>query len=166
MRQRVFCRLGKLLISLSTIRWNATRVSDNSIVNFAVVLFQDGHIRFDYGSGNASLSPTIGVSFGNGQISRLASYDGEPGAAPPIFDRRGREAIGKAMAGLNRYEVTTHLLDGLGGRDPWPPHDASSIARAGHRASLPAVRGRAGRRNHRGTDSRPEFRYGVPYIPV
>jgi uncharacterized protein (TIGR02246 family) len=41
---------------------------------------------------------------------RLASYDGEPGAAPPLFDRRGREAIGKAMAGLNRYEVTTHLL--------------------------------------------------------
>ena len=41
---------------------------------------------------------------------RLASYDGEPGTAPPIFDRRCRQAIGSAMAGLNRYEVTTHLL--------------------------------------------------------
>jgi hypothetical protein len=41
---------------------------------------------------------------------RLASYEGEPGASAPTIDRRGREAIGKAMAGLNRYEVTTHLL--------------------------------------------------------
>jgi uncharacterized protein (TIGR02246 family) len=41
---------------------------------------------------------------------RLAIYDGQPGTAEPTADRHGRAAIAAAMTGLNRYEVTTHLL--------------------------------------------------------
>jgi uncharacterized protein (TIGR02246 family) len=41
---------------------------------------------------------------------RLAIYDGQPGTSEPTADRRGRGDIASAMAGLNRYEVTTHLL--------------------------------------------------------
>jgi uncharacterized protein (TIGR02246 family) len=41
---------------------------------------------------------------------RLAIYDGQPGTAEPTSERRGRSNIASAMTGLNRYEVTTHLL--------------------------------------------------------
>ncbi len=37
------------------IRWNATNKANNSDVNVAAVLFNDGRIRFDYGGGNANL---------------------------------------------------------------------------------------------------------------
>jgi len=40
----------------------------------------------------------------------LAIYHGQPGAEPPTMERRGREAIAKAMVGLNRYTETTHLV--------------------------------------------------------
>ncbi len=41
---------------------------------------------------------------------RLAIYEGQPGTAEPTTERRGRPDIASAMKGLNRYEVTTHLL--------------------------------------------------------
>ena len=53
-----------------TFRWNATNEADDSDVNFAVTLFSDGRIRFDYGAGNTSLTPTVGISMGNGRIYR------------------------------------------------------------------------------------------------
>ena len=40
-----------------------------------VVLYADGRIRFDYGPGNANLSPTIGISGGDGERYHLASFD-------------------------------------------------------------------------------------------
>jgi hypothetical protein len=59
-------------------------------------LFVDGRIRFDYGPGNTNLTPTIGISRGNGVDYLLASYDGlatltnaasiEFGLGPGIFD--------------------------------------------------------------------------------
>ena len=72
-----------------TIEWNATSVTDGSAVNVAVTLFEDGHFRFDYGAGNTNQSPTIGISFGNGQIDLLSAYDGNQNlsnAAPVEFD--------------------------------------------------------------------------------
>ena len=60
-----------------TIRWDATNEADDSDVNVAVVLFSDGHFRFDYGPGNSTLTPTIGISMGNGSVYRLSSYDGQ-----------------------------------------------------------------------------------------
>ncbi len=56
-----------------TIRWKGKHDYQHTNVNFAVVLFSDGTIRFDYGSGNTSLTPTIGISRGFGQDFELVS---------------------------------------------------------------------------------------------
>jgi parallel beta-helix repeat protein len=60
-----------------TIRWAATNVANGAPVNFDVVLFSSGQIRFDYGSGNTGLAPTIGISQGNSQRENLTTYDGQ-----------------------------------------------------------------------------------------
>ncbi len=61
-----------------TIRWQGTNNADGSPVNFDVVLFQNGDIRFDYGGGNTNLDPTVGLSYGNGWAYQLPSgYDGQ-----------------------------------------------------------------------------------------
>jgi hypothetical protein len=60
-----------------TIRWAATNVANGAPVNFAVVLFSNGQIRFDYGSGNTGLTPTVGISKGDGQHDKLTTYDGQ-----------------------------------------------------------------------------------------
>jgi parallel beta-helix repeat protein len=65
-----------------TIRWNATNETDSSDVQFAVTLFRDGRIRFDYGAGNTNLSPTIGFSLGNGIAHSLAPYNGQTSIGP------------------------------------------------------------------------------------
>jgi hypothetical protein len=39
-------------------------------------LFDNGQFRFDYGSGNTGLTPTIGISAGDGVNYTVASYDG------------------------------------------------------------------------------------------
>jgi hypothetical protein len=59
------------------IRWNATHIDTGADVNFAVVLFADGRIRFDYGPGNTALSATIGISLGNGQAYLLSPGDSQ-----------------------------------------------------------------------------------------
>jgi parallel beta-helix repeat protein len=59
------------------IRWNASQVGTGADVQFAVVLFSDGTIRFDYGAGNTGLTPTVGISSGNGQAYTLGGYDGQ-----------------------------------------------------------------------------------------
>ncbi len=59
-----------------TIRWAATNQVDGSQVNFDVVLFANGTIRFDYGSGNANITPTVGISMGDGQHYVLGAYNG------------------------------------------------------------------------------------------
>src|SRR5262249_53316308 len=59
-----------------TIRWNATNEANGSDVQFSVTLFSSGQFRFDYGPGNANLTPTVGVSYGNGRSERVVpGYD-------------------------------------------------------------------------------------------
>ncbi|MCW5626397.1 MAG: tandem-95 repeat protein, partial [Burkholderiales bacterium] len=59
-----------------TFRWAATRQdTGGGDVNFAVTLFANGNIRFDYGDGNQSLTPTIGVSSGNGFSFVTSQYN-------------------------------------------------------------------------------------------
>ena len=58
-------------------RWNATNEADSTDAQFAVVLFNDGRIRFDYGAGLANLTPTVGIGAGDGRNSKLVPlYDG------------------------------------------------------------------------------------------
>jgi parallel beta-helix repeat protein len=59
------------------IRWNASRIGDNSDVQFAVTLVDTGEIQFHYGPGNSNLTPTIGISAGDGVNFDLAQYDGQ-----------------------------------------------------------------------------------------
>ena len=72
-----------------TIRWDATNTNDSTAANFAVVLFATGEIEFHYGDGNTGLSPTIGISAGNGVDYELTPYDGAAvltNATPIRFD--------------------------------------------------------------------------------
>ncbi len=41
-----------------------------------MTLFSNGNIRFDYGTGNANLTPTVGLSLGVNNVLRLSQYDG------------------------------------------------------------------------------------------
>ena len=60
-----------------TIRWAATVNATGAKANFSATLFSDGRIRFDYGTGNTGLTPTVGISRGDGQFFKLvSSYDG------------------------------------------------------------------------------------------
>lgn len=58
------------------IRWVGERYEIGDPVNVEVVLHVDGRIKFNYGSGNADMSPTIGISGGDGYQYHLASCDG------------------------------------------------------------------------------------------
>lgn len=59
-----------------TVSWNGINTADESDVHFSVTLFASGEIRFDYGSGNTNLTPTVGISAGDGLNYFLASVDG------------------------------------------------------------------------------------------
>ena len=61
-----------------TFRWAATNTADGSPANFAVTLYSNGSIQFYYGAGNTNLSPTVGISAGNGITYQLLSgYSGQ-----------------------------------------------------------------------------------------
>ena len=60
-----------------TVRWQASTIApDNSAVDFSVVLSDNGAIRFNYGITNTSVTPTIGISNGDGTHYTLASING------------------------------------------------------------------------------------------
>jgi uncharacterized repeat protein (TIGR01451 family) len=62
----------------ATFRWQAHNPADGNPVNFAAVLFSDGHIRFDYGAGNTDLAAQVGIASGNGQAYvQVPGYDGQ-----------------------------------------------------------------------------------------
>jgi Ca2+-binding RTX toxin-like protein len=57
-----------------TFRWQAG--TSASPVNFAVTLNNNGSFSFNYGAGNAGLSPIIGVSAGNGLVYVMSTASG------------------------------------------------------------------------------------------
>jgi M6 family metalloprotease-like protein len=58
------------------IRWDAETFDNGDPCNFRVVLFQNGDLRFDYGSGNTGIEATVGISSGTGPGDVLLSqYD-------------------------------------------------------------------------------------------
>jgi len=59
-----------------TIRWKGVSNESGSEVNFSVTLFSSGTFRFDYGSGNNGLTPTVGVSAGNDFTFVVSRYNG------------------------------------------------------------------------------------------
>jgi hypothetical protein len=57
-------------------RWAGRRYRRGSPVNVEAILYEDGRIEFNYGSDNANLSPTIGISGGDGAMYHFSAYDG------------------------------------------------------------------------------------------
>ncbi len=58
-----------------TFRWKATTISGGYPCNVSITLYADGRIRFHYGSGNTGLTPTIGISNGDGSNYTFSSYN-------------------------------------------------------------------------------------------
>ncbi|MCK5058031.1 MAG: hypothetical protein KAT34_15360 [Candidatus Aminicenantes bacterium] len=64
------------------IRWAAETYGDAEPVNFELVLYKDGRVQFNFGSGNADISPwdagpTIGISRGDCINYYLSVYDSQ-----------------------------------------------------------------------------------------
>ncbi len=60
------------------VRWQAHTYNGGSAVNFEAVLYRSGAIAFDYLGTNAALTPTIGLSAGNGADYTLSTRDAAP----------------------------------------------------------------------------------------
>ena len=75
-----------------TIRWEGQTLYTEAPVDFMVTLNQDGTIRFDYGAEHSDLTPTIGLSSGDGIHYTLSSRDGVseiPADAASLFSMVG-----------------------------------------------------------------------------
>lgn len=59
-----------------TIRWKARTYSGGYAVNMSVTLHESGAIDFHYGPGNTPITPTVGISDGDGSHYTIASYSG------------------------------------------------------------------------------------------
>ncbi len=57
------------------IRWCAETTIGASPVNVEVILYNNGDIKFNYGTGNSNLTPTIGISKGNNSDFLISKYD-------------------------------------------------------------------------------------------
>lgn len=59
-----------------TVRWDSVTRSGLHPCNFSLTLYDDGRIRLHYGTGNTSLTPTVGISAGDSVNYVLSAYDG------------------------------------------------------------------------------------------
>ncbi len=76
--------LDSSIAGQATVRWNATNKATNTKVSFSATLFSDGRIQFQYGALNTDLTPTVGISRGNGrQIELVSGYDGATSLTNP-----------------------------------------------------------------------------------
>ena len=99
-----------------TIRWAAVFETNTAKpANFSVTLFNDGRFRFDYGPTATGLTPTVGVSAGNGQTYVLASYDGQSDLSSV------QSLLWNATPGLTYYDIGAYEFLG-DSNDHTPPH--------------------------------------------
>ena len=64
------------------IRWNAATFAGSNPCNFAVRLYADGRIDFEYGTGNNGLTASVGISRGHsGGLVIAPTHDGESSLA-------------------------------------------------------------------------------------
>jgi len=59
------------------IRWQGETYSTGAAVEFEAVLYADGTIEFNYGATMSGISPTIGISNGDGTNYLLSQYNGQ-----------------------------------------------------------------------------------------
>jgi hypothetical protein len=58
-----------------TFRWDTETWANGNPCNHSCTLHDDGTIEFHYGSGNSPVTPTVGISKGDGQAYLLAQYN-------------------------------------------------------------------------------------------
>ncbi len=109
-----------------TVRWAAKLQGTSTDVNVAMTLFSDGKIRFDYGAGNTGLTPTVGVSAGNGTAYVLAGYDGQSSLAS------ANSLLWTPTPGLVYYDIGAYEFQGSSG-DTTGPQVVSISQLAGQR---------------------------------
>ncbi|MBW8891722.1 MAG: tandem-95 repeat protein, partial [Burkholderiales bacterium] len=97
-----------------TVRWAAKLQGTNTDVNVAMTLNADGTVRFDYGAGNTGLTPTIGLSAGNGTAYVLASYDGQANLAS------ANSLLWTPTPGLVYYDIGAYEFQGSSGDTTGP----------------------------------------------
>ena len=87
------------------IRWLGESYFDAAPVNFEVVLYQNGDIRFNYGAGNDGLWPVIGISSGNGSDYVVSTLDGLS-TIPDVCSRLYHQTPAELPPGLSLDSVT------------------------------------------------------------
>jgi hypothetical protein len=93
-----------------TFRWQGSSDNGGGAVNVAVTLNKDGSFVFNYGSGNAGLSPIIGVSSGNSQVYVLSSTSGSA-ALGGIDAQRFTPTPGDAYFDIGAFEFQGSSAD-------------------------------------------------------
>ncbi len=113
-----------------TIRWAASTRPAGAPVNVAVTLRATGQMVFHYGPGNASVTPTVGVSGGPGQGHTLSAYDGAtsltsansmmlrlPQSLPDGLTLSAAGEISGTPQAAGAFEPTIRVTDALGRSD-------------------------------------------------
>ncbi|MHC4080411.1 MAG: GC-type dockerin domain-anchored protein [Planctomycetota bacterium] len=113
-----------------TIRWDTLQFPTFGVCNFSCTLEESGAIEFHYGVPNTDLSPTVGISAGDGQQFILGLYNGQsnldgvnslryqPGGGLPeglVLSSNGVLAGTPLETGT--FTATFRLTDSLGGFD-------------------------------------------------
>ena len=93
----------------TAVRWDAVTRSGGYDVGIEAVLFRDGTIQFNYDGPHAGLTPTIGISNGNGEDYTLSEFDGDSTFLTAVSTRFVSEA--PLPAGLT-FDATIGRIDG------------------------------------------------------
>ena len=59
-----------------TFRWDSVSYAGEFPCSHGCTLYENGHIEFHYGPGNSMISPTVGISKGDGSAYLFSAYDG------------------------------------------------------------------------------------------
>ena len=89
------------------IRWAAHTYAGGYPVNVEAVLYRNGNIRFNYGAAHTGLTPTIGVSRGDGVAYTLSVRDGAP--TIPAYVSSDFAYISPLPPGLNLNAATGEI---------------------------------------------------------
>ena len=113
-----------------TIRWDAVTYTGSYACAFSITLYSDGLIQVHYGPGNTGLTPTIGVSAGDGSLYMLSSYNNSstltnanslqwqmPAQLPEGMAVSTDGVLSGIPAELGMFQPTFRVTDSLGRSD-------------------------------------------------
>ena len=113
-----------------TFRWDVVEFEDFGVCNFSCTLHETGVIQFDYGLPNNSITPTVGISAGDGVQAIISRYSGEPSlhtadslrflpvlGMPPGLGLSSNGIVDGVPTETGSFTATVQLTDSLGGFD-------------------------------------------------